>query len=282
MRRLGFAWNPTQEASPAMRERALAWCRENGVEAWAAPAGEAPSDPGLLAVTDAVVVLGGDGTFLRAARSIADVEVPILGVNVGKVGFLSKMEKDQLETVLGQLKAGQFRLEHRLMLEARIFPAGGATGGQVHLALNEAAIVRGAHARVMRVVVRVSDSLVARYTCDGVVVASPTGSTGYSFSAGGPIVEPTSRNLIVTPIAAYLTPLRSSVVGPQHHVTVQVEAAHDALVSIDGRDEIALEVGDVVEVQAREKPIDFIQPQGADEFWDLLRKKATLLPDREP
>ena len=278
MRRIGFAFNPTQAESPALRERALRWCRDNGLEAWAVPAGETPEDGGLLTRTDAMVVLGGDGTFLRAARSVADVDVPILGVNFGKVGFLSKAEHQDLETVLAQLKAGDFELEPRLMLEARIVPAAGGMPGEAHIALNEAAVVRGALARVMRVVVDVGDSRVASYVCDGVVVASPTGSTGYSFSAGGPIIEPTSRNLVVTPIAAYLTPLRSSVVGPQHIVSVRVEAGHDPLVSIDGREDIPLAVGDRVEVRARQKPIDFIQPRGALPFWDLLRQKASLLP----
>jgi NAD+ kinase len=278
MKRIGFAFNPTQLASPVLSERALGWCRANGIEAWAVPAGESPDDPGLLAATDAMVVLGGDGTFLRAARSVADVNVPILGVNLGKVGFLSKAEEQDLETVLAQLKAGDYELEPRLMLEARIVAADGRLEGETHIALNEAAIVRGAHARVMRVVVHVGDSRVGTYICDGIVVASPTGSTGYSFSAGGPILEPTSRNLVVTPIAAYLTPLRSSVVGPQHVVTVRVEAAHDALVSIDGREDIPLAVGDRVEVRARQRPIDFIQPRGALRFWDLLRKKAARLP----
>jgi NAD+ kinase len=278
VRRIGFAFNPTQAASPELRERALEWCRANGVEAWAAPAGEAPEDAALLSDTDAVVVLGGDGTFLRAARSVADLGLPILGINLGKVGFLSKAEHQDLAAVLAQLKAGDYELEPRLMLEARVVPGSGGTPGETYIALNEAAIVRGAHARVMRLVVDVGDSRVATYVCDGVVVASPTGSTGYSFSAGGPIIEPTSRNLVVTPIAAYLTPLRSTVVGPQHVVSVRVEAAHDALVSIDGRDEVPLEVGDRVEVRAREQAIDFIQPRGALPFWDLLRKKASLLP----
>jgi NAD+ kinase len=278
MRRIGFAFNPTQTASPELRERALAWCRANGVEAWAAPAGETPDDAALLSDTDAVVVLGGDGTFLRAARSVANLGLPILGINLGKVGFLSKAEHQDLDSVLAQLKAGDYELEPRLMLEARVVPGSGGVPGETYIALNEAAIVRGAHARVMRLVVDVGDSRVATYVCDGVVVASPTGSTGYSFSAGGPIIEPTSRNLVVTPIAAYLTPLRSTVVGPQHVVSVRVEAAHDALVSIDGRDEFPLEVDDRVEVCAREQPIDFIQPRGALPFWDLLRKKASLLP----
>jgi len=278
MKRIGFAFNPTQPEATVLRERALRWCHDHEVEAWALPAGEAPEDASLFEVTEAVVVLGGDGTFLRAARSVADVDVPILGVNLGKVGFLSKAEHGDLEAVLGQLVADDYELEPRLMLEARITPAGGAEPGEAHIALNEAAVVRGAHARVMRVVVEVGDSRVAGYVCDGIVVASPTGSTGYSFSAGGPIIEPTSRNLVVTPIAAYLTPLRSSVVGPQHVVSVRVEAAYDALVSIDGRDEIQLAVGDCVEVRARNKPIDFIQPRGALPFWDLLRQKASLLP----
>jgi NAD+ kinase len=247
------------------------------VESWTVPAEQSP-DPAQLTGTDALVVLGGDGTFLRAARSVADLDVPILGINLGKVGFLSKAEHGDLEEVLGLLQTGDYELEPRLMLEVRILPTREGPTGDVHVALNEAAIVRGAHARVMHIVVDVGDSRVATWVCDGVVVASPTGSTGYSFSAGGPILEPTSRNLVVTPIAAYLTALRSSVVGPQHVVSVRIAAAHDALVSIDGRDEIPLAVGDQVEVRARQKPIDFIQPRGALPFWDLLRQKAELLP----
>jgi NAD+ kinase len=279
MKRIGFAFNPTSAAAVELRQHGLAWCADNGVEAWASPSEETPEDPALLAATDAIVVLGGDGTFLRAAQTVADIEVPILGVNVGKVGFLSKVENHSLEDVLGQLVQGEYELEPRLMLEVSITDPDGNSDGEVHLALNEAAVVRGGRAQVMRLIVDVGDSRVATYICDGVVVASPTGSTGYSFSAGGPIIEPTSRNLVVTPIAAYLTPLRSSVVGPQHAVTVTVQAAYDCLLSIDGRLDVPLTVGSRVAVQAREKPIIFIQPRGALPFWDLLRQKATLLPD---
>jgi NAD+ kinase len=277
VRRIGFAFNPTQSEAIDLRERALAWCRANDIEAWAVPA-EDTAGAEQLRGTEALVVLGGDGTFLRAARSVADLDVPILGINLGKVGFLSKAEHQDLEAVLELLRSGEYELEPRLMLEVRVLAAGRGPAEDVHIALNEAAVVRGAHARVMHVVVDVGDSRVATWVCDGVVVASPTGSTGYSFSAGGPILEPTSRNLVVTPIAAYLTALRSSVVGPQHVVSVRITWAHDALLSIDGRDEIPLAVGDRVEVRARQKPIDFIQPRGALPFWDLLRQKAELLP----
>jgi NAD+ kinase len=279
MKRVGFAYNPTSEAAIELRERALGWCAVNGVEAWAHTADEASEGLLGLPATEAIVVLGGDGTFLRAAQVVADTDIPILGVNVGKIGFLSKVETNALEKVLGQLQANEFELERRLMLDVRVVPAEGRAGGSSHLALNEAAIVRGRRAQVMRVVVDVGDSRVATYICDGVVVASPTGSTGYSFSAGGPIIEPTSRSLVVTPIAAYLTPLRSSVVGPQHVVRTTVTGAYDCLVSIDGREDVPLDVGDQVEVRAHDQPIVFIQPRGALPFWDLLRQKATLLPD---
>jgi len=279
VKHIGFAYNPTSEMAVELRERALGWCHQNGVEAWAGPAEEAHQDRARLAATEVVVVLGGDGTFLRAAQAAADGKTAILGVNVGKVGFLSKADHHALETVLEQLRTDDYELEPRLMLDVRVVPGAGRDGGSSHVALNEAAVVRGGHAQVMHLAVDVGDSRVATYVCDGVVVASPTGSTGYSFSAGGPIIEPTSRSLVVTPIAAYLTPLRSSVVGPQHVVRATVKAAHDSLVSIDGRVDVPLEVGDEVEVRARGKPIIFIQPRGALPFWDLLRQKATLLPD---
>jgi NAD+ kinase len=224
------------------------------------------------------VVLGGDGTFLRAAQSASTHDVPILGINVGKVGFLSKAESEDMEVVLGLLVGGGYRIEPRMMLDVRLLPRGTDTGAFSYVALNEAAVVRGAQARVVHLEVSVDASHVVSWTADGVVVSSPTGSTGYSFSAGGPILDPTSRNLVVTSIAAYLTAVRTFVVGPAHLVSVRVVEAFDTLVSIDGRVDVPLHAGDVVQVGAREAPIRFIEPEGALPFWDLLRQKAELLP----
>lgn len=278
MKRLGFAYNPTQDSALELRERAIGWCQVRRIDAWAVPASETDENTERLAHTDAVVVLGGDGTFLHAARAAATADIPILGINSGKVGFLSKAEQNDLEDVLGILVDGDYEFEPRMMLDATVIDGSGARSPRSYMALNEAAVVRGASPRVVRGEVKVGGSHVATYICDGIVVASPTGSTGYSFSAGGPVLDPTSRNLVVTPIAAYLSALRSSVVGAHHTVRVTVEAAHDCLVSIDGREDIPLAVGDAVEVRAREAPIRFIQPRGAVPFWDLVRQKAQLLP----
>jgi NAD+ kinase len=131
---------------------------------------------------------------------------------------------------------------------------------------------------VVRLAVSIDESHLATFVADGLVVASPTGSTGYSFSAGGPILDPTARNLIVTPIAGYLTTIRSVVVGGSVVVRCRVVDAHEALVSIDGREDVPIDVGDTVEVRALERPIRLVQPEGSLPFWDLVRKKVELLP----
>jgi NAD+ kinase len=278
MTRIGFAVNPTSEAARAMAERAIGWCDRNGADAWQREAADTAAVTAELAGTDVLVVLGGDGTFLRAARAVAAVDVPILGINSGKVGFLSKAEAVQLESVLGLLLEGAYVLEDRMLLEATVLPGGGTATTAPFVALNEAAIVRGSQARVMRLEVAVDDSHLATYIADGLLVGTPTGSTGYSFSAGGPILDPTSRNIVVTPVAAYLAGIRSVVVSPRHTVTVHIEAAHDVLISIDGHIDAPLAVGDSVEIRARERPIHFVEPRGALPFWDLLRRKVELLP----
>jgi NAD+ kinase len=182
-----------------------------------------------------------------------------------------------LDDVLGLLVNDDYTVESRMTLEARLRRRSG-DDPDVHVALNEAAVVRGSQARVVRLEVTVDASHLATWVCDGMVVSSPTGSTGYSFSAGGPILDPTSRNLVVTPIAAYLTAIRSIVVAPQHAVTVRVQEAFDCQVSIDGREDYPLAVGDEVIVTARNQPIRFIEPRGSLPFWELLRRKAELLP----
>jgi NAD+ kinase len=295
--RIGFAYNPTIEATVELAARASGWCRRRGIDEWRAQAGDIETLRDELQATDALVVLGGDGTFLRAARAVADVDVPLLGVNLGKVGFLSKAEATDLEPVLEHIVAGEFRLDERLAIEGRISRgAGDDTRGpgeadrgpgdadrgpgdaDRHFALNDIVVARGSLARVCRLDVSIDDSHLATFIADGLVIASPTGSTGYSFSAGGPILDPASRNLVVTPIAAYLSAIRSVVVSPKQVVRCRVVDAHEALVSVDGREDLPIAVGDVVEVHALDRPIRLIEPKGAQPFWDLLRHKVELLP----
>ena len=275
--RIGFAYNPTIEAAAELGERAAGWCRMRGIAHWAAPAGETAVLVAELPATDVLVVLGGDGTFLRAAQAVAAVDVPLLGINLGKVGFLSKAEAHELEAVLGQLEAGAYTVRERMGLAGSILPAGRPAETRF-TALNDIVVARGSLARVVKLDVTIDESHLATFVADGLVVSSPTGSTGYSFSAGGPILDPQSRNLVVTPIAGYLSAIRSIVVSPSQVVRARVLDAHEALVSVDGREDHHISVGDIVEVRALERPIRFVEPDGSMPFWDLLRTKVQLLP----
>ncbi len=278
IRRFGFAYNPTNDAAIELRERAAGWCAARGVPHWAAPAGATDDLVARLPQADALVVLGGDGTLLRAMQAVVHADTPLLGVNLGKVGFLSQVEAHEVEAVLELLAAGGYRIEERMALQGAIHPGGRQADTGRFVALNDVVVARGALARVVRLEVDIGRSHLATIIADGLVVSSPTGSTGYSFSAGGPVVDPSSRNLIVTPIAGYLSAIRSVVVSPRRTIRIVVAEAHEALVSIDGREDRPVVAGDAVTVAALDRPVRFIVPDGAVPFWDLFRRKVELLP----
>ena len=279
LRRIGFAINPYNADADAVLERGRAWCRAHGVDAWDARA----EDRERIASeceswTDLVCVLGGDGTFLRTASAIGETAVPALGVNLGRIGFLAKVETDGLETALDQVLAGDFGVEERFRIEATIVRADGSLAER-HACLNEVVVARGRRVRMIRIEVEVSGSHLATYLADALVVATPTGSTAYSFSAGGSILDPRLRNMIITPVAGYLSALHSVVAGEDHVVRLRLlEAGDPAIASIDGQWDVDLAAGDVVEVRALPTPFRILEPSGATPFYDLLRTKATLLP----
>ena len=277
MRRIGFAFNPYSTRAPAMLARGRAWCAAHSVDAWDAP-GDAYERIGEeLPTTDLVCVLGGDGTFLRTARALGGSGVPALGVNLGRVGFLAKVESEGLESALDQVAADDYEVEDRFRIAARLVRADGSV--EDHACLNEVVVARGTRVRMIRLEVEVSGSHLATYVADAVVVATPTGSTAYSFSAGGSILDPRLRNMVITPVAAYLSPLHSVVAGEDHEVDLTLREAHDgALVSIDGRVDLPMTVGDRVEVRALPDPLRMVQLAGSTPFYDLLRTKASLLP----
>jgi NAD+ kinase len=277
MKRIGFAFNPYSDRGPASLERGRAWCRANGVETWDSPAEATERIGAELAGTDLVCVLGGDGTFLRTARAIGGSGVPALGVNLGRVGFLAKVESGDIERALDQVRAGEYVVEDRFRISVRVVGADGSK--QDHECLNEVVVARGSRVRMIRLEVEVSGSHLATYVADGVVVATPTGSTAYSFSAGGSILDPRLRNMIITPVAAYLSPLHSVVAGEDHVVQLTLREGPDgALVSLDGQADLPITVGDRVEVRALPEPMRMIEPTGSTPFYDLLRTKASLLP----
>jgi len=278
MKRIGFTYHPYNELAAAVLERGRAWCQVRDVESWEAAGDDHERIGASLEGTELVAVLGGDGTFLRTARALGGSGVPALGVNLGRVGFLAKVESDGLEQALEQVAAGEYSVEDRFRIAARVV-RGDAASPEEHACLNEVVVARGRRVRMIELEVEVSGSHLATYLADGVVVATPTGSTAYSFSAGGSILDPRLRNMIITPVAAYLSALHSVVAGEDHVVRITLREAPDgALVSIDGQMDLPLAAGDRVEVRALPEPLRLIEPTGSTPFYDLLRTKASLLP----
>ena len=278
LERIGFAVSRYNPQAAGALERGRAWCAAHDISAWDAVADDEERLAAELAGSDLVTVLGGDGTFLRVARAIGDSQVPALGVNLGRVGFLAKVEPDDLETALDGIAAGRYTLAERMRLGATIERR---DGNQLSAAcLNEVAVARAAQVRLIQVEVEVSGSHLATYLADGVVVATPTGSTAYSYSAGGAVVDPRLRNLVITPVAAYLSAIHSVVAGEDHLIRLSLrEAFGGAVVSFDGQRDVPLDVGESVEVRALPIPLRLVEPEGSTPFYDLLRTKASLLPD---
>jgi NAD+ kinase len=277
MSRIGFSWNPYSQRVPEVLARARAWCEANGHDAWDAPGDAFDVIRDELPTTDLVAVLGGDGTFLRTARAIGGSGVPALGVNLGRIGFLAKVEREDLESALAQFVAEDYVIGDRFRIAVRVVRADGAH--EEHECLNEVVVARGQRVRMIQIEVEVSGSHLATYVADGVVVATPTGSTAYSFSAGGSILDPRLRNMIITPVAAYLSPLHSVVAGEDHVVHLTLRESNDgAIASLDGQLDVPLQVGDRVEVSALAAPLRMVELAGTTPFYDLLRTKASLLP----
>ena len=277
LRKVGFARNPHSPQVGEVLARGRSWCAAHGVESWDIASDDHEALAAACAGTDLICVLGGDGTFLRTARAIGDSGVPALGVNLGRVGFLAKVETGDLEHALDQVAAGEYRVEERFRISATLLRVDGSS--ETNACLNEVVVARGPVVRMIEVEVEVSGSHLATYVADGVVVATPTGSTAYSFSAGGAILDPRLRNMVITPVAGYLSPLRSVIAGEEHVVRLTLRETHDtAIASLDGQIDLPMQPGDRVEVRALPAPLRLVELEGATPFYDLLRTKASVLP----
>ena len=201
-----------------------------------------------IKTADLLIAFGGDGTILHLSRTAALHHVPVLGINLGSLGFMSELEVHELDR-LRDLKNWDFTIESRMMLDVTIFREDKAVFSNI--ALNDAVISKGAVARVVRLDIFTEEGRLTKVTGDGVVIATPTGSTGYSMAAGGPIVEPTARNLLITPICAHSTRNSCYVLSPDHVITVETSDANRKFVylSADGGKAFSLKNGDRIRVR---------------------------------
>jgi NAD+ kinase len=224
-----------------------------------------------------VVVLGGDGTILRAAELVRNTDVPLLGVNMGHVGFLAEAERDDLGDTIARVVAKQWDVEQRRAIAVRVFQ----DDRIVHedWALNEATVEKAARERMLEVVLEVDERPLSSFGCDGIVVSTPTGSTAYAFSAGGPVVWPTLDAMLVVPLSAHALFARPIVLPPTSTIAVEVLRRTQAtgVLWCDGRRMFELAVGARIEIGASERPVRLARLHSdTDRFTDRLVRKFDL------
>lgn len=218
-----------------------------------------------------LIVVGGDGTILRAARDLAHWDVPILGINVGHKGFLAEIEIEQMDRYLQYIVAGQYRYLERMMLEA-VVQRGDQMLGRF-IALNDIVISRGPFSRILTLNTFINEDFLESYSGDGVIVATPTGSTGYSLSAGGPIVNPSLDLIVITPICPHSLNNRAVIVTVDEQILMRVDTRQAQVVlTVDGQVGFALEDSDEIVVKRAEQKVKLIH-FGDNSFYRLLHQK---------
>lgn len=225
--------------------------------------------------TECIIVLGGDGTLLRAARCAADEKVPLIGVNLGTLGYLAEIGNDDLEEALDRLMKEEFTREKRMMLSGSVI--NGAESGRSDFALNDIAITRKGSLQIIVLHIYVNGQLLQTCHADGILVATPTGSTGYNLSAGGPVVEPHAELILLTPICPHSMSSRTIVLSAQDEVVIEIGenkkgVEQEVEACFDGSVKMAMRAGDKMRIRKAGKCAEMLKVR-QDSFVEVLRKK---------
>ena len=228
---------------------------------------------------DCVLVLGGDGTMLQAAADLADLTVPFLGINLGPLGFLAEVNKDDIEGALSKLIAGEFEIEKRMMLAGYVYDLSGSEPKDVTRALNDIVITRKGSLQIITFTISVNGQFLHRYSADGIIVATPTGSTGYNLSAGGPVVDPKAEIMVISPICPHSMQHNSIVLSPEDEVTITIEEGHDGArqeveAIFDGSHRVTLRTGDRIAIKRSEKTTGIVKLNKVSFLESLHNKMA--------
>lgn len=263
--------HPQSEGAVVFARRMAEGFRSEGIDVrlcdvWHADAPAAVDGVGLI------VCVGGDGSVLRGARLAMLAGTPLLGVNMGRLGFLTDVGPDEVQHHLHDIHHESWRIEERVMVRATV---DGETPG-VHHGLNDIVVSRRLAGRPIYVEVLIDGAQLAIYRCDGMIVATPTGSTGYSLAAGGPILAPTEHHLVVTPVSAHLALSRSIVLLPESEVVLRVTSDHGAVLSVDGQDDIHIESGTTVHTRLSEYRTRFVRFREPSSFYAELAQKLDI------
>ncbi|HML22711.1 MAG TPA: NAD(+)/NADH kinase [Aggregatilinea sp.] len=283
LRRIGILAHPLRQGTAPIAQDIARWIEAHDIETWMRTAWDASRAQPLVENTDMVIAIGGDGAMLRAARVCAPEHVPVLGVNTGHLGFLTEISPEDWQTALETLLRGEYWLENRMMLRCEVRQRGvELTHGD---ALNDVVISRGAIARSVRLETYIDGGWATTYHGDGLIVATPTGSTAYALAVGGPILPPELKNILVVPIAPHLSMDRPMVLaqGSTIEVVVDPQSLTEVVLTMDGELIASLESGDQVVVRASESVGQFVRLRERNYFYrSLLDRLEPRVPARSP
>ncbi len=276
--RIGILHHPRKPDSLELAGQMERFLRRAGVdETWLHSAWDADVIKARLPDVDLLITLGGDGTMLRAARLGAAYNVPMLGVKMGRLGFLAEIFPQDWRTPLEQLLRGDYWIEERLMVRALVEKAaanGGARAVRCSFdALNDVVLSRGSLARIVRVSANLDGGYLTTYTCDGLIVSTATGSTAYALAAGGPILPPELRNILVIPVAAHMSMDRAVVLSEGTEVRLRVYSDHSAMLTVDGQFEVEVDDSDEIVVDSSPYQARFVRLRPRSYFYQTLMDK---------
>lgn len=272
--RIGILFHPKLPASLPLGEEIRDFLRDHGFAPWLGSAWDEDEARNEMGGLELLITLGGDGTVLRAARMAAHTGVPILAIKVGRLGFLSEFEPAVWRERLPAILEGGFWMEERMMLRAEVHRGGKALNS--FEALNEVVVSRGALARMVRLATHIDGGYMTTYAADGVIVATPTGSTAYALAVGGPILPPELKNILVIPIAPHLSLDRAIVLSQGASVRIEVSTDHRAMLTVDGQFEVGVMDGDNVIVRASSNVARFLRTRERTYFYRSLMRRLTI------
>jgi len=277
--KVGILANPqkpdARRVIPALRAalaaRGIESVLETDTAAWLGEAGGIPGKEFATQV-DVAVAMGGDGTMLNAVAKLGVFEKPVAGLNLGTLGFLTSCTDDELDLFAGSLAEGRFSTSRRTLLEATVFDNGSAS--ETFFALNEITLARGQTGRLVSLLATVNGELLNHYRADGLIVSTPTGSTAYSLSAGGPLIDPASGVFLITPICPHSLSQRSLVVCDNSEIVLAPEKADEGamLFTVDGRETVSIEAGSRIVVKKSTRTFHLLRLEGRT-FYEALRQK---------
>lgn len=226
----------------------------------------------IFRLSNFIIVLGGDGTILSIGRNAAKFDVPLLGINLGTLGFLTDVEKTGASSSISKVLNGDYKIEKRIMLEANIINEN--TASESYIALNDVCVTRGVFSKIVDLHIHVNNDYVDTFRADGVIVSTPTGSTAYNLSAGGPILKPDTKMFAITPICPHALHARSIVISAEDIVTVEIgsHSRGDLLISVDGQTGSPLKIDDIIKIKRSKYYTSIIKTNDLG-FYDVLRQK---------